>query len=134
MATSARILINQPPTNLVQETFLTSSSSKAWAKKFPPISNFNVHTSVQGTDKVVANFDGPFLPELEDDVLRMANVVYAPNYRQWRLNTEEDGINWFHSELSNVVLGAFAIHPALLQASHEKPLSEENHPETVDVG
>lgn len=134
MATTAGTLIKQHPENPVKETFLTSSSNKSWAKTFPAISNLRVHTSVLGIDNVVANFDGPLLPELEDDHLRMTALVYPPNNRHWRLGTEEDGINYFHSEISNVVLGAFATHPALLQASHEKPLSDENHAETVDVG
>ena len=133
MATTGTVLINQHPTNPVQETFYHSSSNKAWAQSFPPITKFNICTSVREPQSVVANFTDAFLEEYDDDILRLTEPVNRPNYRQWRLNSEEDGINWFHTEVSNIVLSAWARYPPLLQVSHEKPLSEENHTQTVDV-
>jgi hypothetical protein len=64
-------------------------------------------------------FEDGFLTLYEDDDLRIQEMAYPPKYRQWRLAYEEDGINWFHSGVSNIVLAAWARYPAILQASHE---------------
>ena len=49
------------------------------------------------------------------------------------MDSEEDGIQWFHSEVSNIVLSAFARYPDILQASHEKALIENHTDQTVDT-
>jgi hypothetical protein len=67
-------------------------------------------------------------------MLRLNEPVYPPNYRRWRLQSEEDGITWFHTEISNIVLAAWARYPELLQVSHEKPLSETvSESQVVDI-
>lgn len=132
MSTTAAQLIAQHPTNPVDDPDYHSSSSKAWTKKYPPIAKLNVHTRMQGGG-LHADFESAFYEEFEDDSLRLSESANPPNYRQWRLNSEEDGINWFHTEISNIVLAAWARYPALRQTSHEKPLSETNHTQTVDV-
>ncbi|KAH6976633.1 hypothetical protein EDB80DRAFT_739934 [Ilyonectria destructans] len=133
MATTVASLISQHPTNPVKDTYKQSDSSKSWAKSYPPISRLRVHTSVQGPDSVVANFDDAFLGEYDDESLRLNEPGYPPNYRKWRLDSEADGIQWFHTEISNIVLSAFASYPNVLQASHEKALSETRTDQTVDV-
>lgn len=57
--------------------------------------------------------------------MRLNEPAYPPNYRRWRLQSEEDGINWFHTEVSNIVLAAWVRYPYQLQASHEKSLSDD---------
>ncbi|RSL54195.1 hypothetical protein CEP51_014759, partial [Fusarium floridanum] len=132
MATTLASLIGQHPTNPIKDTYKQSDSSKPWAKSYPPISRLKVHTSVRGPDSVVANFDA-FLDEYDDESLRLSESGYPPNYRKWRLDTEADGIQWFHTEISNIVLGAFANYPNVLQASHEKALSDTRTDQTVDI-
>jgi hypothetical protein len=84
---------------------------------------------------MVAAFDNDaFFNKYDDDIARLGEPAYPPNYRTWRLQSEEDGINWFHSEISNIVLAAWARYPNLLQVSHEKMLSEtKSDPKVVDV-
>jgi hypothetical protein len=98
----------------------------------PPFSRLKVHTSFRGPDSVVTNFDA-FLDEYDDESLRPSESGYPPNYWKWRLDTEADRIQWFHAEMSNSVLGAFANYPNVLQASHEKALSDTRTEQTVDI-
>jgi hypothetical protein len=97
----------------------------------------NVRTRVEsahGHQAVLADFDLAFLSEYQDDILRLNEPVYSPNYRRWCLQSEEDGLVWFHTEISNVVLAAWARYPDLLQVSREKPLSETvSENQVVDV-
>ncbi|KAH8656430.1 hypothetical protein BGZ61DRAFT_434371 [Ilyonectria robusta] len=133
MATTVSALLGQYPTNPVKNTLKHSDSNKSWAKSYPPISRLRVHTSIQGPGSVIANFNDAFLGEYNDETLRLNETAHPPNYRRWRLDSEEDGIQWFHTEISNVVLSAFASHPSLLQTSHEKALSETRTEQTVDI-
>ena len=41
------------------------------------------------------------------------------------MDVEEDTINWFHTEISDVVLGAWKRFPEILQTSPEKSLAEK---------
>lgn len=132
MASTVATLIGQHSTNPFKETKNQSGSAKEWTRSYALITNLNVHTLVQGPQAVQANFDA-FLDEYEDDSARLLEPAYPPNDRQWRLNSEEDGIQWFHTEVSNIVLAGFARYPALIQASHEKPFSETRYDQTVDV-
>ena len=77
--TSVDVLLEQHPGNLVKGTCYPSSINKPWAKNCPPMKKkINVHT--------YANEDGGSRVNLD----------------------EEDGINWFGSEVSNIVLAAWA--------------------------
>lgn len=125
-------LLNQHPKNPVKATGLQSSSNKPWTKSYPAITKLNIHTSVQGSGTVIASYETAFLETYEDENVRLDTTAYPPNYRQWRLNSEEDGIQWFHTEISNIVLAAFKDYPAVLQVSHEKPLSDAKFDQTVD--
>jgi hypothetical protein len=49
------------------------------------------------------------------------------------MDMESDATTWFHAEVSNIVLAAWAEYPKVTQASHEKPLTDESVAETVDV-
>ena len=132
--TTVSTLLSQHSTNPVKNTFNESGSNKQWAKSYPPISRLRVHTFIQHPDgSAVANFNDAFLGEYGDETLRLNELGYPPNYRKWRLDSEADGIQWFHTEVSNVVLGAFATCPSILQASHEKALSEARTEQIVDV-
>ena len=81
----------------------------------------------------MANYDGAFLDMYEDDELRMQELAYPPNVREWRMAYEEDGVNWFHTEVSNVALAAWTRYPPVLQTSQERPLIDTRVPESVDV-
>ncbi|KAH7124925.1 hypothetical protein B0J13DRAFT_565861, partial [Dactylonectria estremocensis] len=45
----------------------------------------------------------------------------------------EDGIQWFHTETSNLALSAFTRRPGLLQTSHKKPFTQHRCDFTADV-
>lgn len=132
MSSSVATLIGQHPSNPCQETHLASGSSKAWTKSYPPITNLIVHSKMQGDQATQADFRA-FHPEYEDDSLRLQERGNAPNERSYRLNTEEDRVTWFHTEVSNIVLAAFSRYPRVLQTSHDKPISESRDDHTVDV-
>lgn len=137
MTSTAGSLIGEHPRNPVKNTHKQSESSKPWTKSYNQISRIRVHTQVHTqvhtTGKVEAQFDNAFLGEYSDGELRLNEPAYPPNFRTWRLDSEEDGIQWFHTEVSNVVLSAFARYPNILQASHEKPLSHTRTDQTVDT-
>ncbi len=143
MTTTVQALLGQHPTNPVHATELHTGSNKPWTKAFPPITNMKVHTQVidqlrdeQGRLRYIvkADFDGPFLPEYDDDQIRFDQPAYPTNYRKWRLASEKDGHLWFHTEVSNIVLAAFAHHPNIMDAAEEKALTEETSNVTVDLG
>lgn len=116
MASSVPVheLLNQHPDSPVHDTYYTSSTSKNWITHYPPIRKINVHTYVNANGGISADYDRAFLEVYEDDELRMQELAYPPNYRKWRMAYEEDGINWFHTEVSNVVLAAWARYPDVL--------------------
>jgi hypothetical protein len=110
----------------------TTGSDKEWARRYKPISNLVPHTRI--IDGITyAEFDQGFLPLYDDDLVRMNEPAVAPNTRRWRFEMEADCENWFNSEISNVVLAAWFNYPSVLQTSHNKPLTEENISENVDV-
>ncbi|RTE81367.1 hypothetical protein BHE90_004158 [Fusarium euwallaceae] len=133
MATTVISLLNQHPTNPVHNTLNQSETKKLWAKSYHPLSKLKVHTVVRGPSSVIANFDEAFLGDYEDETVRLQNPALPSNYRKWRMDSEADGIQWFHTEISNIVLAAFAECPSVIQASHEKPLSETKTDQIVDV-
>ena len=45
---------------------------------------------------------------------------------------EADIEHWFHTEISDVVLAAWARYPPIIQTCHTGPLSTVNIPENVD--
>ena len=67
-----------------------------------------------------------------DDQRRMGEPAQTPNDRFWRLETEADIEHWWHTEISDVVLAAWARYPRITQTCHTKPLSDINIPDNVD--
>ena len=133
MATTVGDLLLEQPINYTYNPGYVSATDKSWAKAYPPVTNVITRSRRNADGSVWADFDGPFLPEFADDELRRSLPANLPNTRKWRLETEADGENWFHSEVSNVVLAAWSECPSVLQASHIKPLTEETIPEVVDT-
>ncbi|PNY27839.1 hypothetical protein TCAP_02244, partial [Tolypocladium capitatum] len=82
---------------------------------------------------ILADFDGPCLPYLDDDRLRLSQPATRPNKWIWRMDTEGDTTAWFNAEVSNVVLAAWADHPSVLQASEKKAPSTQKVSEVVDT-
>ncbi|KAI8715920.1 hypothetical protein NCS52_01101000 [Fusarium sp. LHS14.1] len=133
MATgTAEALILGNPTHPVHNTLYVTGSDKPWARTYKPITNTTSHTFVGGDGITYANFNSAFLPLLEDDALRMSQPAVPPNSRRWRFDVEADIENWFNTEIVNVVLSAWYVFPPMTQASHAKPLSEDNIPENID--
>ncbi|POR35496.1 Uncharacterized protein TPAR_04311 [Tolypocladium paradoxum] len=133
MAENVNNLFHWHSANPVHETFYRSSTNKRWAQAYDPISRVHVHTHVDADGSVQADFESCFLPELADDRLRMAAFAFPPNYRRWRLDTEGDIVNWFNTEVSNVVLPAWSACPALLQTAEAKPLSAATISQCADT-
>ncbi|POR33875.1 Uncharacterized protein TPAR_05929 [Tolypocladium paradoxum] len=131
MATTVGYLLSQHPTNPVDDPRYETDTKKGWAKRFEPISRVKVHTSVQD-GIVLADFDSALGREQADDTVRQQLGAYPPNYRHWRLETESDAKNWFHHEISSVVLAAWAQHPNVIQQSEAKAFSDSTIAEVAD--
>jgi hypothetical protein len=125
--------ILQHPTNAVHITGYTTASDKEWARRYKPVVNLVTRSIVAADGLSYAQFEEAFWPLCDDDRARMNEPYLPPNLRRWRFEMEADCENWFHSEVSNVVLAAWASNPPVLQTSHCKPLGEDNIPENVDV-
>lgn len=125
-------LLQQHSTNVVDVTNSTSGSRKAWAQSYPPIPQLTVHTHIQQDGSILADFDAVFGQEQPDDTRRLQELAYPPDDRQWRLETESDMSNWFHHEVSNVVLAAFKRHPTVIQQSEAKVASMTYVAQVVD--
>jgi len=123
----------QTPTNPVKNPEISSSTGKIWARSYPAIQDAQlmVHTYLQNS-LTTADFDRLDL-QSHDDSLRGSEACTEPNYRKWRIACEAGCENWFHNEISNVVLSAWARYPSVLQTSHAKPLSEEVIAQNVDA-
>ena len=133
MATTIGTLLGQHPANHVTNTEYTTSTNKEWAKAFYPITKTRVHCkAINGA--IHADFDTVMLSQQADDTQRMQVAAYPPNRRIWKFSTETDIANWFHHEVSNIVMAAWADQPKLLQQAEVEPLSEtEKVKETVDL-
>jgi hypothetical protein len=94
--------------------------------------NLTVHTTVDHEAIVHAAFDPAFLPLCNDEEKRTTEPGYPANSRFWRLETEADVEHWWHTEISDVVLAAWATYPAVVQSCHIKPLVDVQIPENVD--
>jgi hypothetical protein len=94
--------------------------------------NLTVHTTVDHEAIVHAAFDPAFLPLCNDEEKRTTEPSYPANSRFWRLETEADVEHWWHTEISDVVLAAWATYPAVVQSCHIKPLVDVQIPENVD--
>ena len=97
-----------------------SQSNKPWLTDYPAIENLRVHTTVGPEGIVKAAFDNAFFPLDDDDTIRCSmTTINPPNSREYRLYSEQDGKDWFVSEVSNIVLPAFYHHPRITQAAEE---------------
>lgn len=135
--TTTGALLSEHPTNPIDDLRRTSNVSKEWTKTFNTITKVNVctiDTLVGETTRTTAAFDGPLLPEYEDDTLRFNMPAFPLNYREYVLDTELDGANWFHTEVSNPVLAAWARYPGITQRAHQaSPAAEHDTAKIVDV-
>jgi hypothetical protein len=126
------LLLQQHPVSLVRETGYRTQSNKGWLKDHPPVLRFELHTG-RARGAIQANLDGPLEPLMVDDGFRFDTPAHPPNPRAWRFSSETDVANWFHHEVSNVVLAAFQRYPALLQVAEAGPLTHIQINERVDV-
>lgn len=124
--------ISQHSVNVVDNTDYISYTNKAWAQLYPSIENLSVHSSVNQDGTVHATFELAFQSLLADEEKRTVEPAHPPNDRFWRVETEADAEHWWHTEISDVVLAAWARYPGIVQTSHTKPLSDVNIPENVD--
>ncbi|KXX77148.1 hypothetical protein MMYC01_207562 [Madurella mycetomatis] len=133
MNTTVADLLNQHPTNVVQNTGYVTQSDKSWTRNYHPIRNVLVHTLIGEDGLTYANFERAFLPWDADDSLRTTVHAVSPNHRTWRFESEADCELWFHSEISNIVLPAWNQFPVVTQTSHTKPPRVDNISEEVDA-
>lgn len=94
--------------------------------------NLTVHTTIDNEGTVHATFDPAFLALDNDEEKRSSEPARAPNERYWRLETESDVEHWWHTEISDIVMAAWARYPAIVQTCHTKPLGEFTISENVD--
>ncbi|POR37631.1 Uncharacterized protein TPAR_02173, partial [Tolypocladium paradoxum] len=129
--TTAQDVIMQNSANVIQNPDSISYTDKTWAQGYHSITNFNVMTTVDEDSIWHSNFNR-LLPLYDDDQHRLNEPAGFPNERSWRLETEADIENWWHTEVSNPVLSAWNRYPRIIQTSHTKPLSGSNAPENID--
>ena len=133
VTTAEHHILLEHPSNSVYNTEYLTSTNKEWARGYHPIKKIVTHTEVDNGGITHADFEKVFLPLADDEYLRMGEPAFAPNIRKWRFETEADIEHWFGTEISNVVLAAWARYPSILQSSHMKPISEVAIAENVDV-
>lgn len=121
---TAGLHIFEHPSNVVYNTDYHTTTNKEWTQEYPAITKMTTYTKVDNYGITYADFDKAFLPLADDEYLRLGEPASAPNTRKWRFETEGDVEHWFASEISNVVLAAWARFPSILQSSHVKPPSE----------
>jgi hypothetical protein len=69
-----------------------------------------------------------------DDKYLFALSAYPPDARSWRFHSESNLANCFRHEISNVVLPAVELYPAVLQVAEAGPLIDDSKiREVVDV-
>ncbi len=109
-------------------------ANKTWMREYEPVAYLHIHTSVNEAGLTTANFDTAFLPQDEDDTLRLSQpgAYPYPTPRAWRFESPEDHELWFHSEISNVALAAFSHYPCVTQTSRTKPPNNDL-PEPADT-
>ncbi|KAL2017964.1 hypothetical protein VTK56DRAFT_1496 [Thermocarpiscus australiensis] len=132
MSTTVANLLEQHPTNFVYSTNYTTSTDKTWARRYHPIRNLTIHSTIGEDGLTYVDFQTAFLPWSEDGDLRMSAPAVPPNQRTWRFVSEADCELWFNSEISNIVLAAWNEFPLVTQSSHIKPPRVESIPEEVD--
>jgi len=134
MASSAWELILQHSENVVQNPESRSHTDKSWARPYPPLQSFYVHTTVDDEQGLVhAAFDPAFLPLGADEEKRSPRPAYPPNERgfgDWRpkLMWSTGGIARYPTLSSR---HGQDIQPSA-QTCHTKPLGEVNIAENVD--
>ncbi|KAI8634079.1 hypothetical protein F5Y19DRAFT_198706 [Xylariaceae sp. FL1651] len=109
-----------------------TGTNTPWAQAYKPITKVTPRSWLQD-NTILAAVDGPFLGEYADDLQRNNEPAYPVNFREWRLEQEEDVVNWFNTEVVNMALTAWARYPRLLQYSQTKPLRNERISEVVDM-
>ncbi|KXX81133.1 hypothetical protein MMYC01_204082 [Madurella mycetomatis] len=129
---SAGELILQHSQNFVDNPLYVSYTDKPWARSYLPMQNLSVHSTVDQEGTFHATFDPAFLPLGDDEEKRAGEAVHPPNHRFWRLETEADMEHWWHTEISDIVLAAWARYPAVVQTCHTNPLRDVSISENVD--
>ncbi|KAK3336914.1 hypothetical protein B0T19DRAFT_447695 [Cercophora scortea] len=130
---SAGELILQHSQNIVENPKYISYTDKPWAQAYEPIRNLSVHSVIDQEGTFHATFDPAFLPLWEhEEEKRITESAHPPNTRFWRLETESDIEHWWHTEISDIVLSAWAQCPAIIQTCHTTPLRDVKIPEIVD--
>lgn len=89
--TTVEALLWEQSTNVVKYTGYTTGTDKVWARQYPPITDFMIHSRTLPGDpgSMGVSFDA-LSPEYDDDALRKAQPAFPPNKCSWRLETEED--------------------------------------------
>jgi hypothetical protein len=129
---SAQELILQHSLNTLDNPRFVSYTNKPWARAYPPIQNLLNHTTIGQDGTISAEFEPAFLPLCDDEEKRASEPAHPPNERYWRIETEADAEHWWHTEISDVVLAAWAKYPGLVQTCHTQPLGEVSISENVD--
>jgi hypothetical protein len=111
---SAGELILQHSQNFVDNPKDISYTDKPWARPHPLIQNLSLYSSIDYDGISRATFDPAFLPLGDDEDNPTSETAYPPNQRYWRLETESDIENWWNTEISSIVLAAWARYPMVV--------------------
>jgi hypothetical protein len=129
-------LILEYSTNMADNPRYMSYTNKAWAQAYASMRrpSLTIHSTVCQDGTVAVNFNSAFLPLYDDEeARRMSEPATSPNPRFWRLETEADAEHWWHAEVSDIVLAAWARYPRIVETCHTQPLRETSISESVDT-
>lgn len=88
---TAAVMLDQHPTNdIVHTESKPGQNNRSWIPNYHPISNLVVHTTISLDGVVSATYETGFLPEGNDDRLRLNAIALPPNKREWHLLSVAD--------------------------------------------
>jgi hypothetical protein len=114
MASTVSEVLREHPRNIGTNAHSYSESSKQWARTYSAMKYLSAHPIDGASDP----FEGHFQPLDRDHSTRMAQPRNRPNNgRDYLLDKEMDGREWFNAEIINPVLSAFTTFPSVRQSS-----------------
>lgn len=123
-----------PPTSLGKDGSMSIYSNKLLGPGVLPLDNMAVHSVVHLHHRKVTPYLKQLLPLYADDDARMQAPATSPNNRKRSPAIEADCELWFHTEISNVIMPAWAVgRPMMTQPSHIKPPHNSRTTQAVDL-
>lgn len=131
---SAGFHIRSRSMNPVHDSAHNEETDKPWVQRFAPITGLLVRTRDVDDGWIAGDFNEAFLPEYEDERERNELPGSATRPREWRLETKANCEAYFRTEISGVVLAAWA-RVGVYEDRQHRPVLARNEAiqDTVDI-